>query len=68
MTAPWEIGGGSLSAGSIHWVNVIPTPLQQDGPTLLTLDLVDGRTIRIEGRSIMIEVHGPAHSVEPYPA
>lgn len=64
---PIEVSGGSLRVGDSRFDNMIPVPMETTSDVTIHLELVDGTRVTVDGRSVRIELAGPAIDVEPLP-
>ena len=59
-----DIWDGTLRCSSVSRKNLIPLPFDADGDIFLSLDLVDGRTVKVNGTGVHVEPHGEAILIE----
>ena len=66
QAVPLKVAGGTLAAGATIWRNVVPIPLQQHGPVVLNLELLNGLSVTIQGRSASVDSRGEARYLEAF--
>jgi hypothetical protein len=66
LAVPLKVAGGTLAAGATIWRNVIPIPLQQHGPVVLNLELLNGLSLTIQGGGVSVGSRGGARYLEAF--
>lgn len=60
LTAPVEIVGGSVEAGGVRYVDMLPLPFTPHGPVELSLTLPGGLAFRCTAEAAVLEMAGNA--------
>jgi hypothetical protein len=63
---PCEVSDGTLRVADSQF-DLIPAPLDSTGSVTAQLDLVDGTSVTIDGKSVRVEFVGASTEIEPVP-